>query len=389
MLKQVVKKVLTPFCFLVVLFYTDVANTREEEKIVANVAIIPFKAYSSEEDAELKKKKVIILLSEVISENKNILVLPDNQVKKLISSLKFYDFDRKNIETISSYLKANFVIYGSFTSLGKNLSLDVRIFNNFGRKKIVKAYEEGKDFNLLVQKIGKKLREIIINNAGAIPIAKRPDQEKQEIISRIFPEELPPVTQEKGIPEERKELTEILRDVEKKELIEEDIREEKGIPKKPEQIKKKEPLKAKRGRIVTPGFFSLDKPIDISSESMEADNIKNVAVFRGNVSARQKDMSAYSKEMIVYYDVKGGIKKIVAIGNVRIKQKNRIVSSERAVFANKERQVILTGNPRIWEGEDMISGEKIIVFLDQDKIIVEGSKKNRVKAVVTPRGAKR
>ena len=88
------------------------------------------------------------------------------------------------------------------------------------------------------------------------------------------------------------------------------------------------------------------------------------------------------------YDAEGGIKKIVAIGNVRIKQKDRIVLSDKAIFANKEKKVILTGNPRIWQGEDMISGEKIIVFLDQDRIIIEGNKKNRVKAIITPKAKK-
>jgi len=384
----VVKILITPFCFFVVLFYANVIIAQDKQEIIANVVVLPFKIYSSEKDIKPKQNKVITLLSEVISENGNIWVVPEDQVKKLISSLKFSELDQKSSETISLYLRTNFVIFGSLTSLGKSLSLDARIFNNFGDKKIVKAYVEGKNFNPLIRKMGEKLRGIIIDSGKAIPVAERPDQSKQEIISRIFPKKLPPIY-EKELPEEKPTI--ILKKEEKVEIKKEREIKEETITEIPEKIKKveKKEVAVKREGIVTPGFFSLDKSIHISSESFEADDVKKMALFRGNVKAIQKDMSVYSKEMIVYYDVKGDIKEIVAIGNVRIKQKDRIVSSNKAIFANKERKVTLIGNPRIWYGEDMISGEKIIVFLDQDKIIIEGSKKNRVKAIITPKGTKK
>ena len=54
-----------------------------------------------------------------------------------------------------------------------------------------------------------------------------------------------------------------------------------------------------------------------------------------------------------------------------------------AKLLQAEQKIILTGKPKVWQGNNMVSGEKIEIFLEQDRIVVEG-KKDRVNVVIYP-----
>lgn len=127
------------------------------------------------------------------------------------------------------------------------------------------------------------------------------------------------------------------------------------------------------------------QPINITSESMEAETKANKVTFRGNVVARQKDMTITSNELVATYSEGGKeLRDVVATGNVRITQQEKIAVADQAIFLNNERKVILTGNPKVWQGKDIVSGDKIIYYLDEDRTTVEGGQK-RVQAVIHPR----
>lgn len=130
------------------------------------------------------------------------------------------------------------------------------------------------------------------------------------------------------------------------------------------------------------------KPITITSDNMEAVKKESLVIFRGNVIAEQKDYILYSKEMYVYYVDSKEIREIVAIGDVKIIQTNKIATGEKAVYTRETRTLVLTGNPQVEQDCDIVKGEKITIFLDEDKSLVEGGSDNRVKAVVSPKDDK-
>lgn len=110
-----------------------------------------------------------------------------------------------------------------------------------------------------------------------------------------------------------------------------------------------------------------------------------MAVFKGNVVARQEDMVMFSDSMTVNYDEKGGMKQISASGNVKITRGDRVATGQKVVFYNPEQKIVLTGNPRVWQGADVISGERITIFVQENRSIVEGSKDKRVSATIYPK----
>ena len=126
------------------------------------------------------------------------------------------------------------------------------------------------------------------------------------------------------------------------------------------------------------------QPITITSNSMEGRKKENLVIFKGNVVAVQKDYTLYSKELYVYYADAQEIKEMIATGNVKIIQLNKIATGEKAVYAKEGRTVVLTGNPKVEQDCDIVKGNKITIFLDEDKSLVEGS----VKVVVHPKDKK-
>ena len=113
----------------------------------------------------------------------------------------------------------------------------------------------------------------------------------------------------------------------------------------------------------------------ITSQSLTADNKNNTAVFEGSVVAKTGGIIMYADKMTVFYDnSESKIKKIHAIGNVRVHKKERALFSEEAIYLEDEEKIIFTGNPKAVEGENVITGKQIIFYLKDDRAVVEGSR---------------
>jgi len=115
------------------------------------------------------------------------------------------------------------------------------------------------------------------------------------------------------------------------------------------------------------------QPIDIMSDSVETYTKENLILFKGNVTARQKDMVIYadSLEAVIIEDGKG-IEKVVAGGNVKIQQGLRVANCQKAIFYNLDKRVVLTGEPKLSEGDNTVSGDEIIFDMDQNQVEVKG-----------------
>lgn len=142
----------------------------------------------------------------------------------------------------------------------------------------------------------------------------------------------------------------------------------------------------------TSEYRGSDQPLRITSQTLEADNKNQVITFRGNVVAKQGEVTIQADIAQVYYEKKEGgndLREIVATGNVKIHQGDRLATGQKAVLHNLEQKIILTGQPKIWQGKDMVSGEKITVLLDEDKSFVESGPDRRVEVILYPKGEQR
>jgi len=149
-------------------------------------------------------------------------------------------------------------------------------------------------------------------------------------------------------------------------------------------------------------------PTTITAKKMTVRNQDSQAVFEGSVILTQGTLMVYSDKMVVFFspqsveakkgevsDVKKGdplpsakqagkpgeglpgssgrsVKQIEATGHVRIEKETGNATSDKAIFDNGRRIVTLTGDPVAWEKGTRVSGQKIVIYLDEDRSVVEG-----------------
>ena len=153
-----------------------------------------------------------------------------------------------------------------------------------------------------------------------------------------------------------------------------------------------------------------DQPIHVVSDRLEVDNKTQVASFIGAVKATQGDVSISCDKLEVYYDQEaqspakkgegaeaaaglvdsgGKVRKVVALGHVKIRQKDRLAVGRKATYWAGGRKMLLEGKATVWRGKSQISGDKITLFLDQDRAVVHGRPGKRVAVTIVPGGKKK
>ena len=101
--------------------------------------------------------------------------------------------------------------------------------------------------------------------------------------------------------------------------------------------------------------------------------------FVGNAEARQGDVTIYADRLTVYYlEEEKEVDRVVAKGNVRIVQLNRVATGEKAIFHRLEGRMVLSGQPRVTEGDNYVEGHTITLFLNEKKSVVTGGQGGRI-----------
>jgi lipopolysaccharide export system protein LptA len=141
------------------------------------------------------------------------------------------------------------------------------------------------------------------------------------------------------------------------------------------------------------------QPIVIHSNTLEVDQKKQFIVFEGKVRAEREGMVVDCQKMLVYYREGSAMKeaqpesrqidRIVALGDVSIRRPDGSVArAGKAVFYQTEEKVVLTEDPFVQQGQDTVEGNKIVLYLNENRSIVEGNERQRVKATIFPKEEK-
>jgi lipopolysaccharide export system protein LptA len=136
-------------------------------------------------------------------------------------------------------------------------------------------------------------------------------------------------------------------------------------------------------------------PITITADGLEYDYKSNIVVYRGDVLATQDQVKLRSDTLTVTFASQAPgnppaagrgsqrVDQIVAVGKVRIDHGTRWATGGRAVFDQSKRTLVLSETPILHDGGNEVAGDRVIVYLDEDRSVVEGGRK-RVKAVLQP-----
>jgi len=133
------------------------------------------------------------------------------------------------------------------------------------------------------------------------------------------------------------------------------------------------------------GFTTSRAPIDITSDTVEADQKQNRVTFKGNVVAKQEDVTLYANTLVMIYDPDTRqMKEVIAIGNVKVVQLDRRATGQKATFDQDSNKVILDGDAVVREGTNVVRGERITFYVDEERSVVEPGKGGRVSTSITP-----
>ncbi len=132
-----------------------------------------------------------------------------------------------------------------------------------------------------------------------------------------------------------------------------------------------------------------ETPIKITSDRLISDNKSDIISFEGHVKAVKGDLTIKAKKIdILSNKESGGVKMIVARGDVHIYQHDKHATGEKAIYYEKQQKIILTGNPKSWEKENVITGNEMLFDIKRDKIVVKQSKKEQVRVIFYPKEKK-
>jgi lipopolysaccharide export system protein LptA len=132
-----------------------------------------------------------------------------------------------------------------------------------------------------------------------------------------------------------------------------------------------------------------DKPVQITSNTLEVRDKEKRATFIGNVLVAQGDTTMKSKTLDVFYDQdsvdarvaqpgppgQSQIRRLEAKGGVVVTQRDQTATSETGIFDMPSNTVTLIGNVVITQGPQVIRGERLTVDLTTSESRVEGGAK--------------
>lgn len=123
----------------------------------------------------------------------------------------------------------------------------------------------------------------------------------------------------------------------------------------------------------------------ITSDTLEMETLEDTHVFefQGNVNLESAGLDATCNNLKIYakknLNTGGktasfkGVDKIVATGNVVMKQDGRVVTAGYAEVYPELGKVVLEKNPQISDEEGVVAGHRITLYRDNESALIEGS----------------
>lgn len=124
-------------------------------------------------------------------------------------------------------------------------------------------------------------------------------------------------------------------------------------------------------------------PTEITSDELEIDNVKKIAIYTGNVVVTQDQTNIFTSKLTVYADDTGKrLEKAIAVGDCRLVRERITATGNICTFYDTEQRLEIEGGARAWQEENTLTGARLIAYLDRDVIEAYGDSKPE-RAVMT------
>lgn len=118
------------------------------------------------------------------------------------------------------------------------------------------------------------------------------------------------------------------------------------------------------------------QPLSITADELEAIELpdgRRQLLFNRSVNVEQGGLLVSADRLEAHYAAKASQPdRLLASGNVRVKQKARELSCAKATYFPGEERLECVGNARLRDGSNQVDGERIEILFAQDRIRVRG-----------------
>ena len=126
-------------------------------------------------------------------------------------------------------------------------------------------------------------------------------------------------------------------------------------------------------------------PVEVTARHLEIRKPQRLAIFTGEVIAKQGDITLYCDKLTVFSaPVEDQVDRMEAFGHVRVVQLDRTATADQAIYRQQLGTLLLIGNAVVHQGQNQVSGDEITVYLQEDRSVVEGKEDGRVRAILFP-----
>jgi len=126
---------------------------------VTMVAILPLQV-NADEDIEYINKSIVEMLVSRITYGTHITIVDQNMVKDVLSKELSGKLTNRKIKKIGDALGADYVIFGSISKIGNNLSIDINVLNVLQEGMIIPAFTQSVGLDEAVSRINILAQEV-------------------------------------------------------------------------------------------------------------------------------------------------------------------------------------------------------------------------------------
>lgn len=136
------------------------------------------------------------------------------------------------------------------------------------------------------------------------------------------------------------------------------------------------------------------EPVQIESDSLEVQDNKGIAYFKGNVTVIQGSTILKTSNLTVYYsrdgnssDAAGNVRRIVANGKVAVRSNDQRATANSADVDMVKQIAVLNGGVTVSQGKNIVTGEKLVINMKTNAANLTGGKSKRPSIVFSPRSS--
>lgn len=113
----------------------------------------------------------------------------------------------------------------------------------------------------------------------------------------------------------------------------------------------------------------------ITSDRLEFDYKDYVALFEGNVKVQDPQFVLTSQKMLVFFENTNDVRRLDAIGNVRVVSEDRVATCGKATYTRDNGAIVMQDQPVVVKGANTLRGSKITIWVGDNRVDVEGAVK--------------